>query len=346
MKTYIFLLFILLFGVKNIEAQDVGISGGFFESTIGVGQESELHVTFSNNSFDVSIQPFGAYVQLDFPTTGEYSAPENPPSGPGAQNFTWTLSVEDPNIWIGIVNTEIPPLSSHLIIFTVMGDDITENTPTILFTDLSSGSDNNPQNNNANPLLAISESALPVEFIDFSAEKIDCENVSLNWKTATEINNAGFEILFSQNGTQYEKVGFVKGKGNTHSISEYLFSHNISKLNKNGQLYYRLKQLDSNGLYTFSKTINVRNQCDQNNQLLILGPNPTNGNLNFYFEHELKSNAEVIIINSNNQLIERFEIVASTKNFTKNINSLPKGVYFIKTKSISAEFTNKIVLID
>lgn len=345
MKTYIFLVLILLFGVKNIEAQDVGISGGFFASMISVGQESELNVTFTNNSFDTPISPFGAYVQLDFPTTGEYSTPVDPPTGPGSQNFTWTLSVDDPNIWIGIVNTEIAPLSSHLFVFIVLGQVSTSNTPTFLFTDLSSGSDNDPQNNNAEPLLAI-QGALPVEFIDFTAENIDCDNVLLNWNTALEISNSGFEVLLSQDGIHYDKIGFVKGNEDSHSISAYSFYHDISKFNKNEQLYYRLKQIDLNGLFSFSKTINLHNKCDQNDHRLSIGPNPTNGTLNFYFENELQSDAEVTILNYNHQLIEQFEIDANTKNFTKNISSLPKGVYFIKTRSNTSHFTNKIVLID
>jgi len=343
MKRYLILTVLLLLGISGVNAQDVGISGGFFASMINLDEESELHVTFTNNSFDTPISPFGAYVQLDFPTTGEYSAPLEPPTGPGAQYFNWTYTA--PNIWVGLVNTTIPVLSSHQIIFTVVGEQQTDNTPTILFTDLSSGSDNDPQNNNAQPLLAIQE-ALPVEFLDFTSKSLDCDHVQLNWSTAIEINNSGFEILYSEDGAHYEIAGFVEGNGNSTSISEYSFIHKLSDKYRNKALLYKLKQVDYSGLFSLSDIVKVDSDCSQEQYHVVMGPNPTNGILNFYFNHPLSQNIEVKIFNSNQQLIESFEIDESHKQFTKNIDEYPSGVFIVKFINGSTQYSKNIVLFE
>ena len=344
MKKYLILLIIFILSVNWGFTQDVGISGGFFASMINVSEESELHVTFTNNSFDTTISPFGAYVQVDFPTTGEYSAPNNPPTGPGAQNFDWTQNGSNPNIWIGIVNSNIPPLSSHLIIFTVVGEGATNNTATFLFTDLSSGSDNDSNNNNAEPLLQI-QGVLPVEFIDFTANN-DCDVIELDWSTASEVNNAGFELLFSTDGKQFDKIAFINGQGESHNVSNYSYSHDISKIALDQSLYYRLKQIDKDGQYSFSKTVYARKDCDKEIKNLTLGPNPTNGNINFIFNPILQNDAEVTILNRNQQLVKTFFIEANTNRFIKDIGDLVSGVYFIKINTGDKVFTEKVILID
>ena len=325
-------------------AQDVGISGGFFASTISVDDESELQVIFTNNSFDTAIDPFGAYVQLDFPTTGEYSAPANPPTGSGASNFNWSFTA--PNIWIGLVNTSIPPLSSHEITFTVVGENITDNTPTILFTDLSFGSDNDPQNNNAQPLLAIQES-LPVELLDFRAKLKGCDIVNLEWSTALEINNEGFEILLSEDGShKYESLGFVKGAGNTTNIMDYSFEYNLPAEYQNRSVYFRLKQIDFDGKFTLSDLVKIDSQCEEKENLMFVGPNPTSGELFIRFNQPLEEGAFVRILDERSQLIKSYQIEAENRRYSIDMQDFPKGVYTIMCTANSIEYTKRIILID
>ena len=345
MKKYIFLSLALFIGIIKIDAQDVGVSGGFFSSMINVNEESELTISFSNNSFDTPIPVYGAYVQIDFPTTGEYSAPENPPTGEDSQKFNWSQNSANPNIWIGVNNTVIPVLSTNTFKFTVLGESITNSKATLLFADLSSGSDNNPNNNNAEPLLAIDES-LPVELVDFSARSLDCQTVALNWTTATEINNTGFEILFSEDGARFERIGFIEAKGDSYSLLDYSFSHDISMF-KNGQnLYYQLKQIDINGFFSVSDISSIKKECGARENFLSIGPNPTFGNLNFQFSSEVESDIEVVILNSNLQLVKRFVTNTGDKSFNKDISDLPTGVYIVKTKTKNDYYSRKIVLID
>ncbi|MDP3831273.1 MAG: T9SS type A sorting domain-containing protein [Ignavibacteriaceae bacterium] len=114
---------------------------------------------------------------------------------------------------------------------------------------------------------------LPVELTSFSALLINKE-VKLNWQTATEINNYGFEIERSENRSQksegnnteqvWETIGFVEGNGNSNSPKEYSFTDASAMLSTSSsssfgasKLIYRLKQIDTDGKYEYSNEIEV-----------------------------------------------------------------------------------------
>ena len=109
------------------------------------------------------------------------------------------------------------------------------------------------------------ETALPVELTSFSAS-IQNKTVNLTWQTATEVNNYGFEVERGnrQEGignrqqaigsSDWEKVGFVNGAGNSNSPKEYSFT---DKSAASGKYLYRLKQLDNDGQYSYSKEVEV-----------------------------------------------------------------------------------------
>ncbi len=106
--------------------------------------------------------------------------------------------------------------------------------------------------------------ALPVELICFNAVAAD-RTVHLNWLTATEVNNYGFEIerQNSEDGNQesdsaeWETIGFVQGHGNSNSPKSYEF---IDEEPPAGNVEYRLKQIDTDGSYEYySTTASVNN---------------------------------------------------------------------------------------
>ncbi len=96
---------------------------------------------------------------------------------------------------------------------------------------------------------------VPVELTSFTAKLID-KNIVLNWTTTSETNNHGFEIQRSNNQKEWATIGFKEGRGTTSSEQNYIYSDNISDLNFQ-KIYYRLKQVDFNGHFKYSKIINV-----------------------------------------------------------------------------------------
>jgi hypothetical protein len=104
------------------------------------------------------------------------------------------------------------------------------------------------------PVLVKSE-LIPVELLSFSSS-VSNNTVTLNWRTATELNNLGFEIERILNDS-WITIGFVKGNGTTTKISSYEFVDELSELYYEGILYYRLKQIDYVGTFEYSNFIEV-----------------------------------------------------------------------------------------
>ncbi len=98
---------------------------------------------------------------------------------------------------------------------------------------------------------------LPVDLISFAAtKKTDC--VELNWKTASELNNSHFDVLYSIDGKKYEQIGRVLGNGNSNTILNYNHTHTEpQKIN-----YYQLRQVDFNGTTELSQQLAVRFDID------------------------------------------------------------------------------------
>lgn len=117
----------------------------------------------------------------------------------------------------------------------------------------------------------ISDPGLPVELTQFEA-MVDGAGVVLNWATASELNNAGFEVQQkSSNG--YEMIGFVEGQGTTNDAQRYVFS--TSQLNA-GKYTFRLKQVDFDGAFAFSSEVEVTIGADEDLSLSEAYPNPFN----------------------------------------------------------------------
>ncbi len=137
----------------------------------------------------------------------------------------------------------------------------------------------NSSKNNGYPFLVWQypdESPLPVELTMFEA-KILGNKIILQWQTATEINNYGFEIekaeIKEQKELEFNKIGFVKGQGNSNKISDYTYTDDK---NINGKIAYRLKQIDNDGNYKYSKVIEVENKSIISYYLGQNYPNPFN----------------------------------------------------------------------
>src|SRR5574338_243249 len=94
---------------------------------------------------------------------------------------------------------------------------------------------------------------VPVELTSFVAS-VNGKNVDLSWITATETNNSGFEVERKSANSNWQKVGFVNGNGTTTEKQSYFYSDkNLSE----GKYSYRLKQVDFNGTFEYSKVVEV-----------------------------------------------------------------------------------------
>lgn len=177
-------------------------------------------------------------------------------------------------------------------------------------------------------------SPLPVELMAFYAVQKNRTEVELIWQTASEKNNAGFEILHTLNGGEWQKIGFVKGKGNSNITSAYSFTHTASLGEMN---YYKLKQIDADGSFSFSSILYV--SLEYTETPIKLFPNPSLGIL--HLETEMDIMDEDLKLFDSAGWEHTFVLIRNENNrFTLDLSALPKGLYFLQ----SPYFSGKIIL--
>src|SRR5690606_1186448 len=115
-------------------------------------------------------------------------------------------------------------------------------------------------------------SIVPVELTSFNVA-VTNDEIILNWATASELNNYGFEIEKSKDNKNWFTTGFVNGKGTTQENSSYSFKDNNIFAGMN---YYRLKQVDFNGSYEYSEIVSVEFSGVREYELSQNYPNPFN----------------------------------------------------------------------
>jgi hypothetical protein len=178
----------------------------------------------------------------------------------------------------------------------------------------------------------IFESALPVELVSFSAALVN-NSVKLTWTTATEINNSGFQIE-RKSGSSWENIGFVNGKGSTSEKTIYSF---IDKDVLPEKYSYRLKQIDYDGTYSYSKEVEVDVDIPSTFELSQNYPNPFNPATTIKFSLPAESFVTLSVFNS---LGEETEVIlhntldAGKHSVNINAHNYSSGVYVYVIKAV------------
>jgi hypothetical protein len=187
--------------------------------------------------------------------------------------------------------------------------------------------------------------ALPVELTSFSASVVK-NSVKLVWNTATEINNYGFEIQRSADKEVWSNVGFINGSGTTNAPKEY--SYVDSKLSNSSSYYYRLKQVDNDGSYEYSKTIEVVLGTPTEYELGQNYPNPFNPSTLISFTLPEAGYTSLIVYNSLGQEVAELvnnQLEAGSHQYNFDAKNLTSGIYFYKLESENFVQVRKMMLL-
>jgi hypothetical protein len=187
------------------------------------------------------------------------------------------------------------------------------------------------------------QTALPVELIDFRTT-LNRAAVSLHWRTASETNNAGFEVQRSEDGRDFRTLAFVEGHGTTYEQQEYSFT---DKGPLSGRLYYyRLRQIDYDGSFEFSKILSLKTGGGPV-AAGVFYPNPVSGvaaSIDFNLENEGEWTATVFdaagkALRQAQQFME-----AGQQRVQLDISGLQNGLYFVKFENGGEQFYRKLTV--
>jgi len=185
---------------------------------------------------------------------------------------------------------------------------------------------------------------IPVELTSFTAN-VNNGVVELNWVTATEVNNQGFEVERRTENTEYRTIGFVAGSGTTTEPMNYSYT---DRTVENETYFYRLKQVDFNGTYEYSDEVEVGAIRITSFNLEQNYPNPFNPTTNIKYSVPEAGNIILAVYN-----VVGEEVAVLVNGYTEagifdvsfDASNLPSGVYLYKLQSANSVQTKKMMLL-
>ena len=181
---------------------------------------------------------------------------------------------------------------------------------------------------------------LPIELLSFTAKMV-AESIQLNWQTATETNNNFFTLERAIDAEHFETIAHIDGAGNSNTIRNYTYYDNL--IGNVNTLYYRLKQTDFDGSYSYSSIVSVLFQVDDV-QLL----NSFVNNKKLYFNVQSPSNIsmKLELINIAGQTLVSKDICIKNgiRTYHFDLKNIAKGVYILRLYSSSYLLINKTMI--
>lgn len=175
-------------------------------------------------------------------------------------------------------------------------------------------------------------STLPVQMSLFNAKQSG-EQVKLDWATQSESNSDRFEVERSTNGKDFKVIATIRAAGNSTLTQNYSAIDNNPE---NGNNYYRLRQVDLDGKFTYSM---IKTLKWSTIELVKLYPNPVRNMVNVRFTPERNETTAITLFDGSGKTLQRRNIaaVAGSNMVTAwNVEGLAPGIYFFRINGISA----------
>lgn len=192
---------------------------------------------------------------------------------------------------------------------------------------------------------SVGSNPLPVKLIQFSG-KINEGNVLLQWSTASERNNDHFDVERSMDGKQFIKVGEVAGAGNSTSIRYYSFTDPVAEQQPQGNVYYRLKQVDMNQTAEYSSVINVQFVKAGSVSITSVAPNPFNDHITVQFNSGLPGSVVVRLINLQGVEVDHTtaQAVRGDNTVSFRTDDIAQGMYLLRIENGNQAVTQKVLI--
>ncbi len=185
----------------------------------------------------------------------------------------------------------------------------------------------------------ITASPLPIELLSFTAAPKE-NSVKTQWCTASEINNDFFTLERSVDATSFEGIAIIDGAGNSTYRREYSY---MDRSPLSGLSYYRLKQTDFDGQYSYSDIVPVK----FNGRGFVVFPNPANNKITILGEQNRERRIKVQILDLSGRIVLEQEIEFDENNSNKfelDVSPFARGVYTLICTSQSENFVEPLIL--
>ncbi len=189
------------------------------------------------------------------------------------------------------------------------------------------------------------ELPLPVELVSFNGEYVD-NSIILNWKTETELNNYGFELERYINSFEWEKIAFVTGNGN--SSSPKFYSYTDTDITNSSVYHYRLKQIDTDGSFTYSDEILITVAIPKYFFLSQNYPNPFNPITKITFSLPEDSRVKIMIYNLLGEQVAELvnsEFISGSHTISFDANKFTSGIFLYRMEARNFVATKKMTLL-
>lgn len=186
----------------------------------------------------------------------------------------------------------------------------------------------------------------PVELTSFQAAATAPGHIQLTWQTASEEDNAYFEVQRSTNATEFHPIGQVKGAGTTHTTQLYSFDDSTATA---GDVYYRLQQVDTDGSSSYSKVIHVEKELKA--EKLQVYPTSSSGGQHVAVHlqhHQPEAEVAIKVFSSTGKLVKQFSRqVSSGGSLVQHVavhDLHGAGLYFVHVSSAGQQLQSKFIL--
>lgn len=180
----------------------------------------------------------------------------------------------------------------------------------------------------------------PLHLLTFTA-KLQNKTVHLNWTSENEHSFDHYEVESSSNSIEFAKIGTLKSKGGSEK-NAYIYVDPLTPNTKPPTIYYRLKMVDKDGTFIFSKTEKVTLTIDHS--LFTLYPNPASTSVQLQFNKPLTGKVNIEVSDATGKVVLK-EVTEGNAAFTLSTSRLYPGTYAMKATNGNNEYIQKFVVV-
>ncbi len=174
--------------------------------------------------------------------------------------------------------------------------------------------------------------ALPVELISFTGTRVNNQNI-IRWTTASEKNNAGFELQSSTDAVTFKPVAFIATKS-SNGFSSTQLHYEYTDIISGGTVWYRLKQVDKDGKAWYSNILTIRGENVKGFTLATF-PNPSQGNITLKTVTDKAVAGTIVIrdLTGRKMMEQQVTLIRGESQITLSTGKLPAGTYILQVTS-------------